>query len=528
MWTRIRLYYATLKHLKWKQVRYQLFYRIRNRFFGRFNRTLLHNEYDPPVQILRLEPSLHTSAGFHAPCEFNFLNLNYHFYNKIDWNFADYGKLWTYNLNYFEFLLQENISQEEGLRLIHDFIDDIDNIKDGLEPYPLSLRIIFWLRFLQKYNIGDERINRSLFAQLKILSNNIEYHLLGNHLLENGFALLFGAYYFNNDTYFQKAKKIISEELEEQILGDGAHFELSPMYHQIILYRLLDSINLVNNNAALFEKTFSTLLIEKAQLMLGWLKCMTFNNGRIPLFNDSADNIAPESKTLFGYASRLGISFNPVQLNQSGYRRFDTDNWTVIFDVGKIGADYIPGHGHCDIFNFSMHCKNQPFIIDTGTSTYNNNAQRQLERSTKSHNTVQVNELEQSEIWSAFRVGERAVVNLLTDTDDYVKAVHNGFKNIGVKHCRTFRSQDNIFYLKDEIEGSFEGKAYAYFHFHKDIQIKLSPNSIVTSLGTLTFGGHSAIRMEEFQFAQQFNLLTSSKKVVVEFRNKLESKITVE
>ena len=47
---------------------------------------------------------------------------------------------------------------------------------------------------------------------------------------------------------YSKAKNIIEEELEEQILTDGAHFELSPMYHQIILDRVLDCIFLVKEN----------------------------------------------------------------------------------------------------------------------------------------------------------------------------------------------------------------------------------------------------------------------------------------
>ena len=76
----------------------------------------------------------------------------------------------------------------------------------------------------------------------------MEYHILGNHLLENGYALLFGAYYFGDKKLYEKAYQIVSEELEEQILEDGAHFELSPMYHQILLNRLLDCIYLVNSN----------------------------------------------------------------------------------------------------------------------------------------------------------------------------------------------------------------------------------------------------------------------------------------
>ena len=44
---------------------------------------------------------------------------------------------------------------------------------------------------------------------------------------------------------YNKSKNLLISELNEQVLKDGAHFELSPMYHQIILSRLLDSIQLI-------------------------------------------------------------------------------------------------------------------------------------------------------------------------------------------------------------------------------------------------------------------------------------------
>ena len=39
--------------------------------------------------------------------------------------------------------------------------------------------------------------------------------------------------------------RILNEQLKEQILNDGGHFERSPMYHCIILEDLLDLHNLV-------------------------------------------------------------------------------------------------------------------------------------------------------------------------------------------------------------------------------------------------------------------------------------------
>ena len=90
-------------------------------------------------------------------------------------------------------------------------------------------------------------IRASLYAQYMRLLDNIEYHLMGNHLLENGFSLLFGGVYFGDARFCRKAEEILREELAEQILPDGGHYERSPMYHQIILGRVLDCINLLKS-----------------------------------------------------------------------------------------------------------------------------------------------------------------------------------------------------------------------------------------------------------------------------------------
>lgn len=47
------------------------------------------------------------------------------------------------------------------------------------------------------------------------------------------------ALYMNDDRLWNKCYAKLCSELEEQILADGAHYERSPMYHSIILYRLI-------------------------------------------------------------------------------------------------------------------------------------------------------------------------------------------------------------------------------------------------------------------------------------------------
>jgi hypothetical protein len=448
-------------------------------------------------------------------------------FENIDWNYKGFGKLWNYNLNYFGYLNQEDVKKEEGLRLMKDFIIKQENIEDGFEPYPLSLRIVNWIKFLTKHRIADNEINDSLYAQCYILMDNLEYHLLGNHLLENGFALLWGAYYFKDDVLYQKAKEILMQELEEQILSDGAHFELSPMYHQIMTERLLDAVNLVKNNSWKNHELLG-FLKEKAESMLSWLRNITFSNGNIPLFNDSCFGVAPKTNMLLNYAKRLGLKQKTIPLGESGYRLIRKKKYEIAIDVGNVKADYIPGHTHADTFTFELYVDTKPFIVDVGVSTYENNKRRAYERSTKAHNTVEMNEESSSEVWGSFRLGERAKVRELVESEDYVKALHDGyFKKFGLFHQREFIFKEECIVIKDKILGNGNVSAIARIHFHPNVQIKMEDGLIVAkNMGKLRVNG-GKIRIKNYSYAPEFNKLVSGKCVEIGFEKELECKIEV-
>ena len=429
----------TVKYLKPKQIYFRLYFLLRNKIFSQ--KRFETEEYDCISYLPKLNQGIVSVQSYTATSTFTFLNISHSFGKKIDWNYQKHGKLWAYNLNYFDFLNQLHFSKEVGLQLIHDYIKKSNVLKDGLEPYPISLRGINWIKFISKYNIQDKLIDTYLYFQYKRLSRNLEYHLLGNHLLENGFSLFFGAYYFRNKGQYHKARKILQEELNEQILDDGSHFELSPMYHQILLCRLLDCINLAQNNQynQWTEQELLEFLKNKASIMLSFLEHITFSNGDIPMVNDSIFDIAPNSIELFRYAKNLGVKSEKLELRQSGYRMIKTGNYECFIDIAKIGPDYIPGHAHSDILNFVLYANEQPFIVDTGVSTYESGDQREIERSTSSHNTVQIGEKEQSEIWASFRVARRAYPKVIQERTDCIEASHTGYDRIHAKHIREFK-----------------------------------------------------------------------------------------
>lgn len=504
----VRLF-NTVKYLKVTQVYYRLFYFARNRV-RKFTGFKYSFSKESASTSLKLLDSIESSSAY-KDGKFNFLNLSKKLESKIDWNYSKYGKLWTYNLTYFEYL-----KEKEDVSLMYDFIKNISSVKDGLEPFPISLRGISWIKFLTKFKIQDKSVDDSLCAQYYILLDNLEYHLLGNHLLENGFSLLFGAYYFQDKVLYKKAKEILESELEEQILVDGAHFELSPMYHQIMLFRVLDCINLVQNNSWKNQELLK-YLEEKALLMLGWLKAVSYENGDIPLFNDTANKIAPNSIELFKYAGNLKFNIEFSILNQSGYRKIKKLKYECVVDIGKVGASYIPGHAHADTFNFELYIENKPFIVDTGLSTYNTGELRDKERSTKAHNTVEVNEQNSSEVWGGFRVADRASVIDVVENIDHIQATHDGYKKkFGVLHTREWKFEEDKMVIIDRLNRECE--AVARLHFHPNVNEDEIKKRIKTN---------QQVQIRNYKYASEFNKTLDALVVEISFKKELKVEINI-
>ena len=83
----------TISYLKFTQIYYQLFYRIR--IFS-FKKGL------KKPKLIPLEFRLFTEENkvleYSGNNKFVYLNLNKEFKDEIDWNFKKHGLLWTYNL----------------------------------------------------------------------------------------------------------------------------------------------------------------------------------------------------------------------------------------------------------------------------------------------------------------------------------------------------------------------------------------------------------------------------------------------
>lgn len=492
----------TIIHLRPQQIYYQ--------FLKRF----IKPHYRPVLSPTGERQGMSVPCIFKPKCwdgeMFNFLNLKAEFRS---WNDMERGALWCYNLNYMDWLMQDGLRKEEGLAWIDRFISDMSTIRMGLDPYPIALRSINWVKFfiIHPDAANDEREN-CLYSQLNLLERKLEYHLLGNHLLEDAYALYIGAVYFKDTRLLNRAERLLLGQLSEQILTDGAHYEQSPMYHCILLDRLLDCIN--------FRSTAS--LREVASSMLGHLESIVWSDKTIPLFNDAAYGIAPSPQQLFDYAVRLNLSWTSVALADSGYRHLRGKGFEAIIDVGGMTAKYQPGHSHADTFSYELRKENIPIIIDTGISTYNKTARRQYERSTIAHNTVSVDRRNSSEVWGGFRVGGQAIVSVDIDTSNEIKATMDGY--LGVKHTRRFLTQSDGLCIKDYLFRP--SAAISYIHLAPNVNVvSINKDSVVTNQCVIRIEGADSIETEKVQISKEYNLFQNTTLLKIYFSSSVTYKI---
>lgn len=547
--------YLTLKYLKPIQIRYRLWYMLKRKLVERGwqNKRFSTLKDAPPFPIQMTNHDCYLSQNSLENLligTFVFINETKQFEDSIDWNRSDLNvgtRLWKLNLHYQNYLIDavhdwsEN-KNKEALAFIEKTISSWisenplgkkDYAKDNWNSYSISLRVINWVKvYSELHEEFDEpfkiKWRSSLWNQVQFLYENIEYDIQGNHLLENGFGLLFAAYFFQNKKFYTKAKQILEQQLDIQILNDGAHFELSPMYHSIILVRMLDSYNLVAQNSWIKDE-FMLSLKEKTKLMLGWLDVITNSAKLFPLLNDASNNIAPSPQHLFDYAKQLNLEYGVGKLKESGYRVIQQNQWRAIFDVGQIGPNFIPGHAHADSLQIVCSYIDQPFIVDTGTSTYNAGEIRNRERSTAAHNTVDFQGKDSSEVWSSFRVAERAKVQIEVDDVQEVIATHNGYKRYNVIHKRSVRVKDLGIEIKDEISTGISlpnsQTLRAHFHFHPDITMKVEDNRLIWKNGFIAFENQEEITLKNYEYAPEFNKRIQAQKAIISFTKELVTNI---
>lgn len=439
--------------------------------------------------------------------EFHFLNQSLKFDGVIHWDTKNASHLWRYHLHYFDYLESLVVLQAVGgpdaerawnqfRRLILCWIDGNRQIQgDGWHPYTISLRLVNWLTaaelFFERIE-NDPTFERSfvgsLIAQASVLSDNLELDVRGNHLLENLRALIWVGTGLDSPKaqgWLNAALALLREELAEQVLSDGGHFERCPGYHVVVLRRLIEIGHRLRNSTGSMPR----YLEDTVQRMLGFLNILRTPTGGLPLLKDTAidahppvDEVLTEGSLLlkdrrfiagapaglrtFLLFGKKGLSWFKSEgetvpsgsdathfLPESGYVCSQTEAGDFfIWDVGRPCPDYLPAHAHADLFTFDLWVGGRPWVVDSGVYEYTAGYWRNFFRSTRAHSTVEVDGVNQSDVYSSFRVGRRARVHGVECKGVrhgvwLAQGYHDGYEYLGALHRRVILFRPGSYWI---------------------------------------------------------------------------------
>jgi hypothetical protein len=433
--------------------------------------------------------------------------------------------LWQFHLHYQHYLHLLTPSEQE-LLCQHWIAAHPLGAPVAWHPYTTSLRLVNWVQA----GVSSPALLASLYEQAAYLYRNLESYHPGNHYLENARALIFCGLYLQGQgesgRWLERGCHIVEQEIEHQILADGGYFELSPMYHCLMLEWCLDLCNLLPPDGELARRLGS-----KIPRMIDFLQAVTHPQGEIALFNDSTVELAPSPQALLDYARRLGFegSRDSGAFEQSGYFVHRDPECYLIVDAGPIGPNELPAHAHADIFSLEFSWQGQKVLVDTGVFEYRKGPLRDWARSTLAHNTVAIDGCSQAEVWGSFRVGRRyppqAVRYRAWQKGFLVEGRFAGWAQLigdDLVHRRQVEFDGRTLTLTDQVDGRGNHRVSIPLHIGPDYRVEPISSRQVRLLSCknqLIVRAEAPIWVEEADYSPRFGQRIPIFRIWVEYSN---------
>lgn len=440
-------YLRTVRHLRPEQIVHRLRLRAQQAALTRwpspFERRWIHEGGASrwPSGFAALDAQAPPLCGAFDDLErgtFTFLNEARALGDPVVWDPPGASQLWSYHQHYWEWAWTLLAHPDRG-RARNIFAEHFESWLNATTfgrwnawaPYPASLRTWVLVNIERDLARGT-RIERPFHHQLRLhagfVARNLELDVGGNHLMKNLKALISLGIYFGDQTLVDQAARRIEEQVSIQVLDDGGHFELSPSYHCQVLGDLIDVGNLLE---AAGQRPIAGVTAA-VRHMRAWLGAVLMPDGDVPMFNDcqrvGATRIAalrpgprPERRLTVLPDSGYVVAAPGTRLH-------------LVADVGHPCPPDLPAHAQADCLSFELAIDGERVVVDPGTSIYEAGSQRAWERSTRAHNTVTVDDADQTEVWGSFRAGRlaRATLHEANATEEAVEIVasHTGYSRL--------------------------------------------------------------------------------------------------
>ncbi len=512
------------------------------------------------------------------------------FHGSINHNSAEVGDIkyvWEINRHQHFYSLGKAYYLTGDEKYAKEIINEIESwIKQN--PYlvgvnwfsslEISLRVLSWTWALQFIKSSKtltkevfDKILKYIYLQEDFVYNNLSLYSSANNHLIGEVAVLFIVskafpFFNHSEKWKNESGKILIDEIKKQICSDGTNVEQAPNYLAFVLdfylqAKLISNFHAPQDILDKIEKSGEFLmnlvdLNQEAQIgdcaddfvsQLGInevianyrsvLNSLSLIYGRSD-FKFFGKNMDEKTFWLFGSSSikkhnllkDIELRLNSKDFPKGGYYFLRNSESILLFDCGSLGYDLCAsGHGHADSLSFWLSYKNKEFFVDSGTYNYHNKL-RDYFRLTSSHNTIKINEREQSGAKGEFIWGKKAksfVKYYKTNKGiDFVSGYHDGFKPR--LHQREIINNKKIksFFIRDKISGN-NRIIEIFFHLHPDVKItKSGKNSFLISNESarmeITFDDKLSIQLKDMLYSNKYGIKEKNKVIYASNKNDKE------
>lgn len=466
----------------------------------RHARVRLFGASAPPLPDYRLLPSAllprailppHAESAKRVPQGwlFTFLGRTIAMPERIDWTAPSLDpadQLWRMNLHYMEYL--PRLSPVDGRAAIAQWIEGNPvsapgALSGGWNAYALSIRVVMWLQFLGRpdveLTVGErDAVAGSLASQFEYLRANPETDIGGNHLVRNVRAMIWGAACAKGSGAVRlraTGLTLLQRVLTTQILPDGTHFELSPSYHCQVLGDLIACRHALGADAPASLEAAIAAMLKAASLL-------THRDGMVAQFGDSGLSMAPTLAELFDAARPSEAAALPGAgiLPDAGFACWDAGHLSLIAKFGRLAADDLPAHGHCDTGSFEICTDAGRLFVDQGVDVYIAGDQRDASRRAANHNVTVAGDGRMAGFFGAFRLGWRPAIAGAAKIDDdglNLTVTHNGFREAsgGLAVTRQLHCDGKQVTIEDSLARHPCEAVSTGFLLHPDCQAAIVP-----------------------------------------------------
>jgi hypothetical protein len=368
------------------------------------------------------------------------------------------------------------------------------------------------------------------------IQRNLEFSYLGNsnHYLTDLVGLLWLGIALPELSMAREwrrwALSELLDEMEQQILPDGANHEGATGYHRFVLELFLYSFILCRQNGVNLDSSY----LERLRSMIDYLQHYLRPDGSAPLIGDTdGSQVLP---LLFHRASEHSylLPLGAAAIRDPAFKQKAAATPEIIWTLGSAGvADYDnleivarpslsrsftsvgsyiqrhddlflhfnlrtgrsagrSSHCHNDLLSIEVAALGRSFIVDPGSYVYSADlAARHQFRSTAFHSTIAVDGVEQNtcEVSQPFRLGREARPLLVSwmsgESEDRVTGEHAGYERLPhpVSHRRsvTCYKPERFWLVEDRLSGDGEHLIASRFHFAADLEVSISVDRVVAA-----------------------------------------------